>query len=421
MTVNFHLVMVMKSFHQQVCIRYIQTLPIITNHILIFFLACFININNNSLPEPQPLLIIPGTDQFYHPQTRNGIVRLQAGEQIELFCSASFVDPFPRTQILFATCLGTNIYNVLGDIYEFNALRCTAQVTRAARRSPEQICSHNATSIDLGFRIDAQRFMKIMDICHDEVLESTHYSYYLQTPANAGFQRSVPRPSFINGPFFGGKNVDRLYTGVVQRETIGQILGETVVNKLFDNQRSFFLARGHLAARADFIYGSEQRCTFYFVNAAPQWQSFNAGNWERIEASVRNLVANRNIYTEIYTGTHGILQMADHMGINHELFLSIDENNNRQIPVPTYFYKVVIQDSGARGVVFVGLNNPHATLEEIESGKYNICTDVSSQINYINWNRANLAHGYSYACEVNEFVKVVGHLPGSVNAKALLV
>lgn len=347
---------------------------------------------------------------------------MRDGETIELYCTGSFVAPFTSTQILFATCMGNDLYDVRGHIVEFNTLRCTAQVTRAARRSPQQICSHNATSIDLGFRVDAERFLKIMDVCHDEVLESTHYSYYLQTPANAGFQRAFPRPAFINGPgFFGGKNVDRLYTGVVQRETISEILGQSRVDELFDNSRSFFLARGHLAARADYIYGSEQRATFYFVNAAPQWQSFNAGNWERIEASVRNFVANQNIFTEIYTGTHGILALPDNMGVDRELFLYFDVNNNGQIPVPLYYYKVVVEASRERGIVFIGVNNPHATAEEIASGKYNICTDVSDQINYVNWDQANLARGYSYACEVNEFVEFIGHLPATVTAKALLV
>lgn len=44
-----------------------------------------------------------------------------------------------------------------------------------------------------------------------------------------------------------------------------------------------FLARGHLAAKTDFIYATGQRASFYFINAAPQWQPFNAGNWNRLE------------------------------------------------------------------------------------------------------------------------------------------
>ena len=44
-----------------------------------------------------------------------------------------------------------------------------------------------------------------------------------------------------------------------------------------------FLARGHLAAKSDFVFATAQRATFFFTNAAPQWQPFNAGNWNFLE------------------------------------------------------------------------------------------------------------------------------------------
>lgn len=44
-----------------------------------------------------------------------------------------------------------------------------------------------------------------------------------------------------------------------------------------------FLARGHLTAKSDYIFASGQRATFFFTNAAPQWQPFNAGNWNNLE------------------------------------------------------------------------------------------------------------------------------------------
>ena len=78
-----------------------------------------------------------------------------------------------------------------------------------------------------------------------------------------------------------------------------------------------YLARGHLAPNADFLtYAwqveqhlplptpacqhlhtalssafSGQDATFTFIDVAPQWQSFNAGNWLDLENGVRDLAA----------------------------------------------------------------------------------------------------------------------------------
>jgi DNA/RNA endonuclease G (NUC1) len=42
------------------------------------------------------------------------------------------------------------------------------------------------------------------------------------------------------------------------------------------------------------------------MNAAPQWQSFNDGNWRLIEEQVRRFAGSYVRPLTIYTGTHGI-------------------------------------------------------------------------------------------------------------------
>lgn len=359
---------------------------------------------------------------FYNPDTTNGVIRLAHNEPIELFCSDSFLSPFSGTQTLIATCQANNQFLVNGKSYAFQSINCTREVEHTARLSnnADNLCTGTLAHIEIGFEVH-DRFLKVMDVCHDMELESTAYTFYPQYPENNGFQRSFPRPSFIPGNFFNGRNVDRLYFGFIQRQTISTIIGEEIVERLWDNDKDFFLARGHLAARSDFIFGSQQRATFYFMNAAPQWHSFNSGNWERIESGLKVFVANRNIYTDMYTGTFGIQQLADSNGVEHELFLDFDRNGNGLIPVPKYFYKIIIDKQSGRGLAFVGVNNPHATASDVTSGKYTLCTDISDQVTFINWNRERLSMGYSYACEVNELVSVLGHLPASVRATGLLL
>lgn len=72
-----------------------------------------------------------------------------------------------------------------------------------------------------------------------------------------------------------------MYTQVSQKAAIAGYVGDELADKYVTTSQ--FLARGHLAAKTDFIYATGQRATFYFINAAPQWQPFNAGNWNWLE------------------------------------------------------------------------------------------------------------------------------------------
>ena len=50
-----------------------------------------------------------------------------------------------------------------------------------------------------------------------------------------------------------------------------------------------YLAKGHLSPDAGFVYNAMQDATYYFVNVAPQFQSFNNGNWKSLESAARDL------------------------------------------------------------------------------------------------------------------------------------
>ena len=50
-----------------------------------------------------------------------------------------------------------------------------------------------------------------------------------------------------------------------------------------------YFAKGHLSPDAAFIEGPEQDATYFFFNVAPQFQSFNNGNWKQLEEVTREM------------------------------------------------------------------------------------------------------------------------------------
>ena len=50
-----------------------------------------------------------------------------------------------------------------------------------------------------------------------------------------------------------------------------------------------WFAKGHLSPDAAFVYQREQDATYFYINAAPQFQSFNNGNWKQLEEVTREM------------------------------------------------------------------------------------------------------------------------------------
>lgn len=67
------------------------------------------------------------------------------------------------------------------------------------------------------------------------------------------------------------------------------VVGDKKISDYFQENGTKFLSRGHLAPDADFLFGSWQFATYFYINAAPQWQSINGKNWLTVEKLVRSL------------------------------------------------------------------------------------------------------------------------------------
>lgn len=139
---------------------------------------------------------------------------------------------------------------------------------------------------------------------------------------------------------------------------------------------------------------------------------------EAVEDASRLLASNRNLVLDVYTGTYGVIGLDDAFGNSKPIHLYVN-GSDRRIPVPKLYYKALIDKQNSSGIVLIGVNNPHLTLDEIKKD-YIICTDVSDSIDWVNWQKNDIRRGYSYACDVNDFMKAVPHF-SEMNVRQLLI
>lgn len=385
---------------------------------------CNISINNNDIGDPQPLLLKPnGTDYnpFYLPEGTTDNIIFQSGDIINMSCPGGKVitnSIATNFTTIAAKCVKDKQFEVLGKPILFNLINCTDYPQHTARYTGNN-CSGNYKETEIGFDLlDSNRFLRHIVTCFDDLTQNTIYSWFNLTAKIGGYQKYFPRPSnFLQSGFYNIHGVDRLYTRTDQRNTINKLIGLSENDtKYIHPTNAFFLSRGHLTAKTDFVYGTQQRLTFYFVNCAPQWQTFNGGNWRVLEQNVRDYASNKKIDLIVYTGTYGIATLPHAVtGVDTKLFLYVDENGNTALPVPQVYWKYVYDPINDAGAVFVGVNNPY------ENKSTPICNDVSDSMKWLSWKKDDQTAGFSYACKVEDFIKVVNYLPVSQNVRYLLI
>lgn len=127
--------------------------------------------------------------------------------------------------------------------------------------------------------------------------------------------------------------------------------------------------RGHLAPAADMKW-SEQAMqeSFYLSNMCPQDKSFNRGIWKKLEEQVRDWAIQ---YKKVYIATGPILE---------EGLPTIGTN---KIPIPNYFYKVILEYSPS-DVKAIGFLIPNKGSQSALS-TFSVSIDRVEQVSHIDF------------------------------------
>lgn len=200
-------------------------------------------------------------------------------------------------------------------------------VTRVGR------CYDDRTLVEIKFPTDPSA---LITVCHDETTDFTLWASHILYGPLLNQSESGTRPSFKEASFYPDIVADDCYKQVKQLETIGLLLGSTsLASQYIQPSRNLFLARGHLAPNGDPITVVQKAATFYFINASPQWQVINGGNWVALENNLRTIARNAQATLTVWTGSYGVTTLPNSAGQPTEIWLGRDSRNNliRKLPV----------------------------------------------------------------------------------------
>jgi len=370
-------------------------------------------------------------------QEKNRILSFKEGEELEVYCHGSSYSQKKMNMSIAAgiagpafnlTCSSGKFYSAETEI-NVGSLTCNLRQEPRLVRTQEQ-CSpigadgttnniNNLWLIQIGWQIN-DTFIEQIRICHDESIYSTIWTNHTIYGASIN-SRDVDagRPSFridnsrLKRFYTWGTStkLNKLYSKRAQAITVNKLLatGNKINgNVLIETSRrgTNYFAKGHLAPDAAFIFDVLQDATYYFFNVAPQFQSFNNGNWKALEMNTRELASKLGRDVSVYTGTHGILEYPDKNNNLTQIFLYNSDNGEKYVPAPLYYWKVLYDQESDTSAAFIGLNDPHATAPPQQ-----LCTNVCSGMDWVDWNISELDAGYMYCCSVEEARKAIPSIP----------
>lgn len=133
------------------------------------------------------MIIKPGTAAFLFPENRTGIVYLADGDEVEVYCTSALKAPAGVGNSVIAKCVDGNLFEVNGVPYTFKDFSCTSIPSHTTRKTGGK-CFNDGIMVDIGFDL-GDRFLKVLEVCHDAVTEETYFAKYQLTPAAEGLKR----------------------------------------------------------------------------------------------------------------------------------------------------------------------------------------------------------------------------------------
>lgn len=339
------------------------------------------------------------------------IVSVAEGTTLVVACPQTEIEALQQ-EVVEASCVGDTVLLIDGQEFAMSDLGCASRPKEDLQKDLGS-CGDGGEESAIGFDVVGYSFYELIRVCFDPVQETTLYSTHTIRGASIAAKDVNPdRPSFKVDSGYFTVDVNSCYLQDSQIALMGDILGDSSV---IDVSNSLYFARGHMTPDADFVTEQEEDATYYYINAVPQWQAFNNGNWKELEFNCRDLAASLGSDLQIWSGGVGVLALEDTNNNPVDIFLGLTDAEN-VLPAPEVTWKVVYDPSANEGAAVVGANNPYLTAPpEPLCGS----TDLCGQLQWLGVDIGDLGAGGTYCCTVQDLRDAVPSAPDLGNAGLL--
>ncbi|XP_065226768.1 uncharacterized protein LOC135850009 [Planococcus citri] len=386
---------------------WIQTSLILLATLAIADEGCTFELNRN-IPKSSLILKNQPTPQFLYPDQRNQI-HIAKDAEIRISCADKYLDNVFYAKEVTAKCIKNDSirikYHILGKKdTQLDKLECKAK-PQLASRSTGKRCYSNGVVNEIGYQL-GKSFLKIFSICWDDFEEKTVYSWYETSKLHLGREEKIKNTAYEGSQSFSFPIAD-VYEFSYQKRLFTKILrSEDLADRYIANNNLFIIEKSPLVSKNEFIYGPEQIATFHYRNTAPLWSIFKDGNWAKVEKSVNEFIAraeNKDKYG-VATGTYDIATLPNLFKEEQPLYMFTDQYDNKYLPVPKYYWKILYDHSSKNGIVFVGLHNPFVQKEKLN--EYVFCAQICDQAPWLKVDNVHQDRGYVFCCDMKEFLLV---------------
>ncbi|XP_058124238.1 uncharacterized protein LOC131265928 [Anopheles coustani] len=360
------------------------------------------------LSNQEPLFLRPN-NQLWIPD--GPALQWNAGESTPIACPGStIVNTGSPTATI--TCRGGTFFTLNGQNVNIADVKCVDRPTGSVQNTDQDCGGGAGTLLNVGFEVDRVGFVTYIQSCYNMRTASVIYTRHVI--AGGAINNKIIdryRPSFKAQGTPQDHEPQSAYLQRGQFARFKQLLGSEDQAKSYITATSF-LSRGHLTPDADGIFRPWKWATYFYVNAAPQWQATNGGNWVVVEDAARTVSGRLNEKVLIFTGAHEILTLPHIDGRQVPITLAADK-----IQAPKWYWKIIKSESKNAAIALVNNNDPFR--ESMSAGEM-LCKDVCDQYGWSNQHYSNCSRGYTYCCTVADLRRAITSIPAEADAANVL-